>query len=232
MAAMLSCQLFMAEAARNEKKLKPEKPDMEKIKKDVNDPSSKYYYPKLMKLFESNDTSMTLDQFRHLYLGYVFQEDYNPYRRSRYSSKAEDLYFRDKHSAAECDTIIHYAELSLKDDPFDLRQMSFLIYAYREKKKFNLANILQYKLNHILEAIVSTGTGLDEGNAWVIINPQHEYNLLNFLNYVVEGQEDRPPHYDYITVKPKDGKEEPKGFFFNILYILQEYYRKFPEDLN
>lgn len=88
-----------------------------------------------MKLFESNDTSMTLDQFRHLYLGYVFQEDYNPYRRSEYSSKVEDLYYRDKHTHAECDTIIKYAELSLKDDPFDLRQMSFLIYAYREKRK-------------------------------------------------------------------------------------------------
>ena len=95
--------------------------------------------------------------------------------------------------------------------------MSFLIYAYREKKKNNLANIWQYKLNHLLEAIVSTGTGLDEENAWVIINPQHEYN--------------RPPHYDYITVKQTD-KKDPKGFYFNVLYILQEYYRKFPEDLN
>ena len=160
----------------------------------------------------------------------MFQEDYNPYRRSEYSSKMEDLYYREKHTLAECDTIIKYAELSLKDDPFDLRQMSFLIYAYREKKKNNLANILQYKLNHILEAIVSTGTGLDQDNAWVIINPQHEYNLLSFQDYVVEGQEDRPPHFDYITVKPKDGKDEPKGFYFNVLYILQEYYRKFPDE--
>lgn len=229
--AIMACAAFSVAAARNEKKLKHETPDMEKIKNDVNDPSSKYYYPKLMKQFESNDTSMTLDQFRHLYLGYVFQEDYNPYRRSEYSSKVEDLYYRDKHTHAECDTIIKYAELSLKDDPFDLRQMTFLIYAYREKKKNNMANILQFKLNHILEAIVSTGTGIDMDNAWVIINPQHEYNLLNFQNYVVEGQEDRPPHFDYITVKPKGEKDEPKGFYFNVLYILQEYYRKFPNEL-
>ena len=107
---------------------------MEQIRRDVNDPKSKYYYPKLMKQFATRDTTMTLDQFRHLYLGYVFQEDYNPYRRSRYSQKAEELYMRDKNTAAEADTIIHYAELSLKDDPFDLRQMSFLIYAYQEKK--------------------------------------------------------------------------------------------------
>lgn len=224
--------VFLGAQAAPEKKNQPQKPDMEQIKKEVLDPSSSYYYPKLVKLFESKDTSMTLDQFRHLYLGYVFQEDYNPYRRSAYSSKVEELYFRDKHTHAECDTIIHYAELSLKDDPFDLRQMNFLIYAYREKKKNNLANIWQYKLNHLLEAIISTGTGLDEENAWVVINPQHEYNILNFHNYVVEAQEDRPPHYDYIRVAPKENAktDEPKGFFFDVLYILQEYYRKFPEE--
>lgn len=226
--------VFVGAHAANEKKIQPQKPDMEQIKKEVLDPASPYYYPKLVRAFESKDTSMTLDQFRHLYLGYVFQEDYNPYRRSNYSSKVEELYFRDKHTHAECDTIIHYAELSLKDDPFDLRQMNFLIYAYREKKKNNLANIWQYKLNHLLEAIISTGTGLDEENAWVVINPQHEYNILNFHNYVVEAQEDRPPHYDYMRVVPKDNSksEEPKGFFFNVLYILQEYYRKFPEENN
>ena len=209
-------------------KVKPVKPDMEQIRRDVNDPKSKYYYPKLMKQFATRDTTMTLDQFRHLYLGYVFQEDYNPYRRSRYSQKAEELYMRDKHTAAEADTIIHYAELSLKDDPFDLRQMSFLIYAYQEKKKYNLAKIWQYKLNHLLEAIVSTGTGLDEENAWIVINPMHEYNLINFQNHVVDAQEDRPPYYDYITIKDAD-KKDPKGFYFDVRYLLEEYNRKFPE---
>ena len=208
-------------------KLVREKPDMDSIKATVSDPKSPYYYPKLMKLFETRDTSMTHDQFRHLYLGYIFQEDYNPYRRSEYSPKVEELYYRDKHTHAECDTIIHYAEMSLKDDPFDLRQMSFLIYAYREKQKNNLANIWQYKLNHILEAIVSTGTGLDEENAWIVINPQHEYNLLNFQNYVVKGHEDRPPYYDYIIVEPNGKKGATEGFYFNVLYMLQEYYRKF-----
>lgn len=204
---------------------------MKEIQKAVNDPSSKYFYPKLLRMFERNDTAMNLKQFRHLYLGYVFQEDYNPYRRSDYSSKVEDLYFKENHTQAECDTIIKYAEKSLMDDPFDLRQMSFLIYAYREKKKNNMANINQYKLNHLLEAIVSTGTGLDKDNAWVVINPQHEYNLLNFKNYIAESQEDAPPHFDYITVKQKDSKD-PKGFYFNVRYVLEEYYRKFPDELN
>ena len=54
--ALRACAAFTVDEKRGDKKLKPEKPDMEKIKKEVNDPSSKYYYPKLMKQFETNDT--------------------------------------------------------------------------------------------------------------------------------------------------------------------------------
>lgn len=117
----------------------------------------------------------------------------------------------------------------MKDDPFDLRQMTFLIYAYREKQKNNLAAIWQYKLNHLLEAILSTGNGLQPENAWIVTNPQHEYNLINFHDYIAESHEDAPPHYDYITINQKSPKD-PKGFYFDVLYVLREYNRKFPEE--
>ena len=55
-------------------------PDMEKIENAVRDSRSPYYYPDLMKKYLGNDTTMTLQDFRHLYLGYASQEDYNPYR--------------------------------------------------------------------------------------------------------------------------------------------------------
>lgn len=102
--------------------MKPEMPDMERIAAEVSDPSSKYYYPDLMRRYEANETIMGLDEYRHLYLGYVFQEDYDPYRHSEYSKMVEDQYYKTKHTKAECDTIIKYAELSLNDNPFDLRQ--------------------------------------------------------------------------------------------------------------
>ncbi len=217
------------QASARDKKLKPEKPDMEKIKKEVNDSKSKYYYPKLMEMYEANDTIMRLEDFRYLYLGYIFQEDYDPYRRSEFGKRVEEQYYKTDHTKSECDSIIKYAEMSLKDDPFDLRQMTYLIYAYRTKQKINLAKIWQYKLNHLIEAIVSTGTGLDADNAWIVINPKHEYDIINFQGYVAESQKFEPPHYDYISVKPKDETDATKGFYFNILYILQEYYRKHPE---
>ncbi len=52
-----------------------------------------------------------------------------------YAGLIEELYYKSRHSRSECDSIIKYAELSLQDNPFDLRQINFMIYALREKQK-------------------------------------------------------------------------------------------------
>ncbi len=229
---ILSCLTLTLSAAnsKNQKKTKIEKPNLEAIKEAVNNPTSKYYYPKLMARYEVNETVMVLEDYRHLYYGYIFQEDYDPYRHSEFSEKVEDLYYIKKHAKSQCDSIIKYAELSLKDNPFDLAQMSFLIYALREKRKNNLANIWQFRLNRLLETIYSSGTGIDTENAWYVIYPQHEYNLINFQGMVATGQEFIEPYYDYIQVGKTDEKS-PDGYYFYIEPILEEYYRKFPEEV-
>ncbi|MDE6318035.1 MAG: DUF4919 domain-containing protein [Muribaculaceae bacterium] len=230
--AIAVCAVAGVSAAGKSSAVKPTsvRPDMDKIKAEVLNPSGKYYYPKLMANYEKNDTLMTLEDYRHLYLGSVFQEDYNPYRRSPYDSEIEQLYYKQTHTRAELDTIIDYAEQALLDDPFDLQQINFLIYALQNRGKINRAKIWQYRLNHLLEAILSTGTGLDTENAWIVIDPKHEYNILNFNNNIADEAEYVAPHYDYIKIH-NDGSDSksPQGFYFNIRYILEEYYRKHPE---
>lgn len=208
-------------------KLKREKPDMERIKAETHNPRSPYYYPRLMEEYLRNDTLMKIDKFRRLYLGYLFQEDYTPYRSSEHQIEYQGPA---KVSREECDRIIASAEAALADDPFDLRQMMLLINALREKGKTNLAAIWQYKLNYLLMAIVSTGTGQDEENAWYVIEPQHEYVLLNMLNYYVDGHVFYDPYYEYITVTDGAGNDLG-GYYFNIKNLLEEYYRKHPEEI-
>lgn len=206
----------------------PEKPDMEQIKREVTDRNSPYYYPKLMARYEQNETVMTADEYRRLYLGYIFEEDFDPYRHTHYSSLVEELYYKSRHSKNECDSIIKYAELSLKDNPFDLQQIDYLIYALREKRKNNIANIWQYRLNHLLEAIVGTGTGLDREHAWYVTNPQHEYFLLNKLGAVATDFEFEEPWFDHIRVAPRTAKDST-DYYFNSHHFLKEYRRKYPD---
>lgn len=230
---MISLSLSGAPVRRGEKKITIERPDMEQIKREVNDPSSKFYYPRLMQMYQRNDTVMTLQQFRYLYLGTVFQEDYNPYRHNEPDAKLQDLYQQQTHTRSQLDSIIMHAEKSLADDPFDLNQMSYLIYALEKRGKVNKAAIWLFRLNHLLEAIVSTGTGVDTDNAWYVINPRHEYNIINFMGNVATGQQYVEPYFDYISISSQNSSQQssksPEGYFFNIKNLLEEYYRKFPE---
>lgn len=216
--------------AQSTGEIKREKPDLDQIKRETLDKNSKYYYPKLMKEFHRNDTLMKLDKYRYLYLGYMFQEDYNPYRSSQRSIQYNVLDKSKKLTRQECDSVIAYTQKALADNPFNLGEMVMLINALREKGKANLANIWQYKLNHLLMAIVSTGTGEDEENAWFVIEPQHEYVLLNMMDFTVSDHVFYDPYYEYLTVTDSEGKKRG-GYYFNIKTLLEEYYRKHPEEL-
>ncbi|MCM1109813.1 MAG: DUF4919 domain-containing protein [Clostridium sp.] len=213
-------------------KVKTEAPDMEQIRRNVTDRTSPYFYPRLIEEFQKNDTVMKLDKYRHLYLGYLFQEDYDPYRPPYpVPHRVQALYSKEKLTRAEADSIIRYAILSLSDNPLDCIQIQLMINALKAKGNVNLAKIWEYKLRYILMAIESTGTGLDEENAWYIIETQHEYVLLNQMGYRVANHVFYDPCYEYITVEDAGGRSAG-GFYFNIGNLIGEYFRKHPEEID
>lgn len=237
-AAVISVALFSLTAAGagdSKRKIKVEKPDLEEIRRTTLDPASPYHFPKLRKKYESNDTTMTSDEYRHFYLGYMFQEDFDPYRVSVYAGKTDDLRARTEHTKEEIDTIRKYARLALADNPFDLRQMSFLVHVLKEKRKDMSAKIWEYRLEHLLGAIKSTGTGEDKENAWYVIYPMHEYDMVQLLGYEATNAEFIEPGYDYLSVVPdatdKTKRDKSaKGFYFNIMVPQMQYELKHPEE--
>ncbi len=212
------------------------RPDIEAIRQATLDPDSKMYFPKLMKKFHRNDTTMTADEFRHLYLGYMFQEDYDPYRESPYSSITDSYRNKTSHTKEEIDTIRKYAELTLLDNPFDLRQMSFLVHVLKERRKDMSAKVWEYRLEHLLGAIKSTGTGENEENAWFVIYPAHEYDMVQLMGYHAVDADFIEPGYDYLTVEPEEETAKrlrdkvQKGFYFDVRQIHEQYELKHPED--
>ncbi len=219
----------------SKRKISVEKPDLEKIRQETSDPDSPFYFPKLMKKYSRNDTTMTKEEYRNFYLGYMFQEDYDPYRTSPYSGVTDELRAKASHTKEEIDTIRKYAELSLRDNPFDLRQMSFLVHVLKEKRKDMSAKIWEYRLENLLGAIKSTGTGEDVDNAWYVIYPMHEYDMVQLLGYEATDAEFIEPGCDYLTVSPEPETEKrlrdkvAKGFYFNVEMLQKEYERKHPE---
>ena len=203
------------------------KVDFDHIKKVINDPNNAYYYPKLVKAINNNDTTFSIEAWRNYYYGYTFQEDYDPFRESVFSTKVEELYYKQPHSRAECDSIEKYAEKSLNDNMFDLNQMNFYIYVLKEKKKHARAAMWQYRLDRLIAAIMSSGRGTKE-EPWVVIAPEHEYNIINFLGFVATDHETLDGGIDYIKVQPVAGKNT-EGFYFDISRMMQIAALKFPD---
>lgn len=219
----------------SKRKIVVEKPDLEQIKENTLNPESRFYFPRLMEKYNRNDTTMTNEEYRNFYLGYMFQEDYDPYRVSPYSNVTDDLRQKTTHSKEEIDTIRKYAEMTLRDNPFDLRQMSFLVHVLKEKRKDMSAKIWEYRLEHLLGAIKSTGTGEDADNAWYVIYPMHEYDMIQLLGYEATDAKLDAPGIDYITVVPDEATAKrlrdkaAKGFYFNVRVPQEQYELKHPE---
>ena len=229
-ALILAFSTLAAKAQIDPLKIEPQIPDFEKIAAEITDRTSPYYYPRLMEEFERNDTVMKLDKYRRLYLGAMLQEDYDAYRPSAYRQISGMPDFSAANMThAQCDTIIKYANKALADNPFDMLQMLNLTRALRARGNYALADIWNYKLRYLLMAILSTGTGMDEENAWYVIENTHEYILLGALGLTVKNHIFLEPGFEFITVADPEGKQLG-GFYFNIAIPLQEYWRKHPEE--
>ena len=208
------------------------KPDLEAIRIATTDETSDRYYPKLLKAFMANDTTMNDEDFQYFYYGTYFQEDYDPYREMvnpEVRANLAPLFNKKEWSRAERKQILDYALESLADNPINLRQLTNRIYVYEQNGKRDLAKIWQYKLNHLLLVIASSGTGLDAENAWMVVYPHNEYDFLNLSGITAREQQYEPPYYDYIVVNPRT-ESSPKGYYFNISELLHQYYLKHPSE--
>ncbi|MCM1029654.1 MAG: DUF4919 domain-containing protein [Pseudoflavonifractor sp.] len=234
---------FVAAMAAKAQILPPEQikvPDLDSIYNEITDRTSPYYYPRLMEEFERNDTTMKLDKYRRLYLGAMFMEDYDAYRPSAmHESDPMDAINHSMLTREECDTIIKFCNAALQDNPFDLVRMINLSRALRARGRTALSDVWNYKIRQILLAILSTGTGEDEENAWYVIEPQHEYVLLNAMGLIAKSAvfskdigspDDGTEVCEYVTITTPDG-HDLGGVYFNIDKPLREYWRKNPEDI-
>lgn len=242
---LLLCGVTLPGAAAR-KTLNVEKPDMAAIQQAVLDSSSPFYFPRLQKKFEANDTVMTPQEYRYFYLGYMFQEDYDPYRESKYAPKVEELWNKrtaeewekgaqDRFVKADLDSIILYSEKALRDNPFDLRRMSRLIHVLHLRGKARKAYFYEYRLENLLGAIKSTGTGESAEKAWYVVCPMHEYDLLQVLGYEAYDVQYPSEGIDYLLVRPgaelqKRRIKPAEGFYFNVLIPIEQYALKHPEE--
>ncbi len=199
--------------------------DFNRVKSVTSNPESRFYYPRLLKTYISfNYNKFELEDMRNLYYGYIFQEDYNPYRQSVYADKVEEYIYKKELSRDECDSLEHYASLSLHDNMFDFEQLEYFAYALKAKKKFARYEVFTKNIHLLLSAIMTSGDGTKE-HPWVVICPMHEYDIVNYLGFKAVDHEEVENGIDYVKVEKREGSKT-EGFYFDVKKMLEEGRKK------
>jgi len=190
-------------------------PNYEGIKKIITVKESPFYYPSLFERYRNNDTTLTVQEYRILYYGYIYQPKYDPYGLPTYFDSLKNLLSKKTLTTNDYHTIIDYETKVLNEFPFDLREISMLAHAYDQTNQADMGSAIHNKFEKLTQAILSTGNGLSKETAMHVIANSHEYDILNFLGLTYAGEQSQGEDtWEYLKVKPNKFKVE--GIYFNI----------------
>lgn len=167
----------------------PSAPNYKQIKKEIVNIESSMFYDKLMDRYELGDSTMTIEEQRHLYYGYVYQSTYNPIDNSEYNTLISSIIGKGYFQADDTDKVKEYAGLLLGSDPFDMRALNALLLVYAEENDLDSYRKTAVKRNIVERAIVSSGDGISKKTRYYVIKVAHEYDILSFLGFKYGGSE-------------------------------------------
>ena len=164
-------------------------PDYRQIERNVQDATSSLYFPRLMERYLAGDSTLTLEEARHLYFGFTFQPDYAPTVISPYNRRLIDVLSRQRFRSRDFINILRYSNALLEADPFNLRALSakMLVYAEHDNAEAYMRTVWQKSV--VLDAIVSTGDGMSEETPFFVIKAAHQYDILPILGFQFGGED-------------------------------------------
>ncbi|NLY25536.1 MAG: DUF4919 domain-containing protein [Bacteroidales bacterium] len=188
-------------------------PDYETIRRNVVDSTSDSFYPKLMQRYEAFDTTLTVVDYRHLYYGYLFQNNYDSDWNLK-DKKTIEKSFRDaKKDKTNYDQVITLVNNSLHEYPFDLRSMQFLCFLYHENDEKKMGEKASRRFISLIGAILSSGDGKSCETAYHVIFPQHEFSILKIFQFESAAQK-RVDGCNYLELK--ENKRGMEGIYFKV----------------
>lgn len=203
-------------------KLKSERPDNEAIFQEILDPNSPYYYPALMTRYAVGDTSLNLNDYRHLYYGYVYQVNYRPFETPEASLRILTLLERglDSLTVGDYEDIRDHALQVMEMEPFSLGNINFLILAYGALGDQKNERINFYRLQMVIQAIKSSGDGMREKSPWHVTYFSHATDLLSTMNVLYGRRTVVSRTTEFI---PLLSRNETRGYYFDFsrVYMFQ-----------
>lgn len=174
--------------------------DREVIRRMVSDPLSATYYPSLLKRFKTFDTTLTSQDYRLLYYGFVFQPAYNAYadhKGAEIKKKIKALQFEE--AIVLCDSVLEKIPVSLVANYYRGLAMHFT-----DK---NDPAYLPYRNRYyqLQKAILSSGNGASCPSAFRIIFVDDEYDMIyNYFEIKKHTSQSLTGNCDQFKVVPSE----------------------------
>lgn len=190
-------------------------PDNDAIRAAISDPASKFFYETLFQRYERGDTTLTREDYHHLYYGFAFNEAYKPLETS--PDEAQILMILEKHPEPDREqaaNIITHARRVMKHDPFSPHNINFMTYAYGILRDVENEWISAARLAGVLGAIESSGTGISEDSPWHVIAFSHVNDFLASRGYEILKRTVISKAEEYVNVKDLETNKR-QGFYFD-----------------
>lgn len=201
----------------------PIPPDQDAIEKAVFSDESPYFYPKLFDRYLVGDTTLNIQDYRHLYYGYIYQDNYRPLETLNYADSITVLLAKNSSDSTLgihlFDNLERYAIKALSIEPFNLNYLNILVYISQKRGDLDLAELFAYKMYMIKQTIFSSGTGLAKDSPWHILYRNDEQDILGSLGITYSRSIVVSASIEYFHLPEKDG--DNRGYYFEIsrLYL-------------
>lgn len=205
-----------------------QRPDFEAINDSTATPSSKYYYPNLLARYRLMDTTLTAEDYRYLYYGYPETESYKPLLTNSYTDSLSMAFStRVTPSYATYSRVIHFCKVILEQEPFNLRDINALAFAYSQIDDSIRAQKASRQVNMLLKTITNSGSGLNDKSPWYITYYNHAQDVMNLLGASFKNPIIISRTVEFFPISNMSNKKF-KGYYFN----FQTIYSRRPDYLD
>lgn len=191
-------------------------PNYSTIEKNIKDTASPYYYATLVNRFKQGDTTMTLDERRHLYYGYTFTTNqYDVASLEATSVSLREVLQKADPTKADMENVIDLSSKILEVSPFSITVKEYRLYCLKELGRFEEAKKERAQTDIIIDAILSSGDGTTKQNSIHVINAGNEYEMVSVMGFEpIDNQFGINDKYDYLTLN-KNSYNLP-GLYFEV----------------
>ena len=178
--------------------------DLKEIKKNVKSKKKTTYYPLLFDRYKNNDSTLTIDDYKHLYYGTYFQKNFSWWADHRRNEifrliEKDDL----TRASSYCDSMLNILPMSSQLIKLKIDILSKQNIDKNEIEKYKL------KLKMLLTTIGLSGNGKSKENAFLVLYIADEYEYLrNVIGMKEMGMQSFQMPFDHMCFKKVDDSNE------------------------